>query len=192
VARDAANDPPPSGFEVDLIATPVDLSGSSLPDHRTQRTNQSTARRAIQILVRSPQSSYREVTSEERAVLSQAFAKLGHVIYGKAFDLVRVEDDIDFTSVDRVAESVERGQLVLIEVKATSLASRDDHFSNHFFSLSTAEVLVAQSLGERFRFAFVHTGRGTFREATLQQILSRAGAIYPSWSIRLDSNAFPD
>ena len=46
------------------------------------------------------------------------------------------------------------GELALIEVKSTS-ADRDAEFRGHFFSMSTAELLVAQSLGPLFKFAFV-------------------------------------
>ena len=57
-------------------------------------------------------------------------------------------------------------------------------FRRYFFSLSTAELLVAQNLGERYRFAFVNTRTRTFVELTLQEIFARARGIYPMWSIQ--------
>lgn len=60
-----------------------------------------------------------------------------------------------------------------------------DDFDGYFFSLSTAELLVAQSLGEQFRFAFVNTSSGHVSDRTLRRILQQTKSIYPSWNIRL-------
>ena len=155
-------------------------------DEETQRSNQATARRAKQILIEKT-IGYRDVNEEERATPAQAFAAAGYVIYGKAFDLIRISGTaVDLSDLPAVREAVRKHQIVLIEVKATSVKARGDDFRGHFFSMSTAELLVAQSLRELFRFVFVHTASGAHHEVTLRDVMRRAGAIYPTWSIRLD------
>jgi hypothetical protein len=79
----------------------------------------------------------------------------------------------------------------MVPTKATRKA-KATHFRGHFFSVSTAELLVAQSLGDLYRFAFVNATDDECFEVSLQQIYARTKAIYPTWSIRLDDGAFPD
>lgn len=86
-----------------------------------------------------------------------AFAGQGSVVYGEAFDVVRVLPGtaVDFNDLGSVVRNIDN--LVLYEVKSTKRNLPAD-FAGYFFSLSTAELLVAQSVGERqFRFAFVNT-----------------------------------
>lgn len=56
--------------------------------------------------------------------------------------------------------------------------------SGEGFILPTAELLVAQNLGARFRFAFVNTLTRAHIELTLPEIFARARGIYPTWSIQ--------
>lgn len=57
-------------------------------------------------------------------------------------------------------------------------------FRGYFFALTTAELLVSQSLGKQFGFAFVNTVTGDHMELTLQQLFARSRGIYPTWSIK--------
>ena len=137
---------------------------------------------------------YRSVDRRERVLVTQAFAAHNKVVYGQAFDLVRVanEANVNFGDLPALTDAVTRRELVLIEVKASRITRvSSGHFGGHFFSLSTAELLVAQSLGDLYRFAFVNVETGEAYEASLQQIYRRARAIYPTWSIRLDDQEFP-
>ena len=56
-------------------------------------------------------------------------------------------------------------------------------FGGYFFDLTTAELLVAQSLGDRYRFAFVNTISKTWIDMSLNDIFARARKIYPKWAI---------
>jgi hypothetical protein len=56
-------------------------------------------------------------------------------------------------------------------------------FGGCFFDLTTAELLVAQSLGNRYRFAFVNTLSRDWIDMTLKETFSRARKIYPKWAI---------
>jgi hypothetical protein len=151
-------------------------------------SNQATAERAKRILCRTP--DFREVSAAERSAIAAAFAARNFVVYGKAFDLVQIGDlALDLSDAAALDSAIRRSELTLIEVKSTS-ADRDDEFRGHFFSMSTAELLVAQSLGSLFKFAFVNTRTGNYRVVTLQDIYRRARAIYPTWSIRFDSGSF--
>ena len=46
-----------------------------------------------------------------------------------------------------------------------------------------AEVLVAQSLKERFRFIFINVTSGAHMELRLPEVFGRARGIYPGWSL---------
>jgi hypothetical protein len=123
-------------------------------------------------------------------VIAAAFAARNFVVYGKAFDLVLAADPkIVLSDIDAVGEAIDGKAIALIEVKSTAM-KRDEEFRGHFFSMSTAELLVAQSLGPLFKFAFVNTETGAFRVVTLQDVYRRAKAIYPTWSIRFDDGEF--
>lgn len=137
---------------------------------------------------------YRGIDRQERVRIAQAFAAHNKVVYGQAFDLVRVKEgaQVNFAHLEALTESVGRQDVVLIEVKATRVSrAGTGHFGGHFFSISTAELLVAQSLGDLYRFAFVDTETQEAYEVSLQQVYGRAKAIYPTWSIRLDDKEFP-
>jgi hypothetical protein len=99
------------------------------------------------------------------------FAAKGIPIFGQAFDAIRRDSE---------------GRTVLIEVKATTAKAPAPHFGGHFFSLTTAELLVAQKLGSQYVFAFVNVVTEEVELMTLREMLGRAKSIYPTWSIRLD------
>jgi hypothetical protein len=61
--------------------------------------------------------------------------------------------------------------------------NEQDDFPGHFFSLSTAELLVAQSLKKQFRFAFVNVVSEGFLDLSLTEIFGKAKGIYPTWNI---------
>jgi hypothetical protein len=151
-------------------------------------SNQATANKAKGILC-SASWRFRDPSSTERSSIAASFAAKNFVVYGKAFDLVEVDGDVDLAEVSAVSAAIDRGAITLVEVKSTS-ADRDEHFRGHFFSMSTAELLVAQSLGALFKFAFVNTTTQDFKLVTLQDIFRRARAIYPTWSIRFDNQEF--
>jgi hypothetical protein len=121
-------------------------------------------------------------TARRREALLVAFVREGFVVYGKAFDAVRVEGTVDLEDENDIRKNLR--SVVLYEIKATSTIKVQPDFGRHFFSLSTAELLVAQSLRKHYRFAFVNTRTGTFLELTLQQVFARARGIYPGWSIQ--------
>jgi len=81
-------------------------------------------------------------------------------------------------------EDVERhlDGITLYEIKSTN---RDvgASFEGYFFGLTAAELLVSQSLKDRFKFIFVDINTGKHLELTLSQIFARAKGIYPTWSI---------
>jgi len=81
-------------------------------------------------------------------------------------------------------EDVEKklAQILFCEIKSTKQMFPDD-FRGYFFGLTAAEVLVAQSLKEQFRFIFVNTVTGRFLELKLSEVFAKARGIYPTWSI---------
>jgi len=51
-------------------------------------------------------------------------------------------------------------------------------------AITAAELLVAQSLGPKFRFAFVNTLTGIWQEKSLNEVFAASRAMYPAWHIR--------
>lgn len=146
---------------------------------RPRSGNQQTARRAIEILVAK---QFTEPTKRERDALLIAFASCGKAIHGAAFDLVRLTGHVDLSDPSAICANMD--MIELFEVKSTNRASLDEDFGGYFFNLTTAELLVAQALGTKFRFAFVNTLTGSHLELTLQEVFARARGIYPTWSIK--------
>jgi hypothetical protein len=171
-----------------------DASLSAVVDPAAVESNKQTAEGAKRWLIDTKSSlGYRAVAdSGQRVRIAQAFAGRNKVVYGQAFDLVRVKlgSEVDFDDLAALTQAAKQDEVVLIEVKATK-KSRGAHFKEHFFSISTAELLVAQSLGDLYRFAFVNTSENECFEVSLRQIYARTKAIYPTWSIRLDDQEFP-
>jgi hypothetical protein len=158
-----------------------DLQLTSAPQVLPSPTGQQTAKRAVEILLASGQG-FAQPTAKQREALLIAFVQEGFVIYGKAFDIVKVAGEVDLTSVEDIRRRLD--SITLYEVKSTGKAAVDSDFRRYFFSLSTAELLVAQNLGSRYRFAFVNTLTGAHLELTLREVFARARGIYPTWSIQ--------
>lgn len=110
-----------------------------------------------------------------------AFAKRGVVVYGQAFDLIHCDPSVDFDDDAAVEKAL--SEIRLYEVKSTNRTLKPG-FADYFFSFSTAELLVAQSLGDNFRFAFININSGEFLDLSLREVFGRARGIYPSWSIK--------
>jgi hypothetical protein len=138
-----------------------------------------TAKRALAILVEKA-AGFFIPTSAQRKNLVVAFAKNDMIIYGKAFDCVRLNAKVDLDTVENIEANLD--QITIIEIKSTRKQLAAD-FAGHFFSLSSAEMLVAQSLRHRFKFAFVNINTGSHLELSIGEIFARARSIYPGWSI---------
>ena len=144
------------------------------------QSGQKTAKKACAILV-AKETGFVVPTAKQKANLLVAFAKDGKVIYGKAFDIVKLSASVDLDNLVDVERNLK--DLVVMEIKSTRKKIKPD-FSGFFFGLSGAEVLVAQSLKAQFRFAFVNTTTGEHMELTLVEMFAKAKGIYSTWSIR--------
>jgi hypothetical protein len=138
-----------------------------------------TARRAAEILV-GKGLGFAVPTAKQKKNLVVAFAKRDMIVYGKAFDVVRLSGQVDLNDLGEVERRLK--QLTLYEIKSTVKKYGDD-FRGHFFSLTAAEILVSQSLREQFKFVFVNVHTGSHLELTLSEMFARAKGIYPGWSI---------
>ncbi|MBC7369886.1 MAG: hypothetical protein H7343_24235 [Undibacterium sp.] len=105
-------------------------------------TNQITAKRAAAILV-TTNTGFIIPTARQKQNLLVAFAKRNMVIYGKAFDIVRLSGKVDLNRLADVERSLSK--ITIFEIKSTKKPLHAD-FRKHFFSLTAAEMLVAQSL----------------------------------------------
>src|SRR5262245_19750183 len=93
-------------------------------------------------------------TAKQKKNLVIAFAKRDMIVYGKAFDVVRLTAPVNLDSLEDVEANL--SCVLLCEIKSTKKAVKSD-FRGYFFGLTAAEVLVAQSLKDQFRFIFVNT-----------------------------------
>ncbi|MCB1734677.1 MAG: hypothetical protein H6981_05195 [Gammaproteobacteria bacterium] len=144
-------------------------------------SNHQTAKIAEQILIDLNQG-FVIPTAKARKNLAMCFAATDKVIYGKAFDVVKRPEDLNLDDFSAVEKRLK--EITLFEVKSTNRPSVPDDFSGYFFSLSTAELLVAQSLRDQYKFALVNTLTRKHVEMRLQELFAKAKRIYPTWSIR--------
>ena len=119
-------------------------------------------------------------TARQKKNLVVACAKQDKIVYGKAFDVLRITGEVDLDSLEDVEAKLK--QILICEIKSTRKDFNDD-FKGYFFALTAAEVLVAQSLKDQFRFIFVNTINGAHMEMRLNEVFARARGIYPTWSI---------
>jgi len=148
-----------------------------IADAPTRRNT--TARRAAEILVRKG-LGYVVPTGKQKKNLAVAFVKRDMIVYGKAFDIVRLSVPVDLDHIEEIERHFDN--VTLYEIKSTAKGARSN-FEGHFFSLSGAEVLVSQSLKSQFKFVFVNINTGDHLELSLSQMFARAKGIYPGWSI---------
>ena len=142
-------------------------------------SGQATAKKAASILVANG-TGFLIPTARQRQNLLVAFAKQGKVVYGKAFDVIKLTGSVDLDEPEKVEAQI--ANITVFEIKSTRKSLAPD-FSGYFFALTAAEVLVAQSLKSQFRFALVNTVTGAHLEMTLAEIFARAKGIYPTWSV---------
>lgn len=138
-----------------------------------------TAQKAAKILVQSS-SMFVVPTAKQKRMLLVEFARQNLVVYGKAFDVVKLADTVNLDDESDVARNLNK--IILCEVKSSNRKLPED-FKGYFFALTTAELLVAQNLKHRYEFIFVNTITGTYIELTLQELFGRARGVYPTWSI---------
>ncbi len=143
------------------------------------QSGQKTAKDAAAILV-AKKAGFIVPTGKQRQNLLVAFAKRGKVVYGRAFDVVKLSANVNLDELAQTEKQLEH--VMVFEIKSTRKKLRPD-FSGYFFALTAAEVLVAQSLKKQFGFVLVNTGTGEHLEMSLSEIFARAKGIYPTWSI---------
>jgi hypothetical protein len=142
-------------------------------------SGQSTALKAAEILVQK-NLGFRILTAKQKRNLLVAFARRGMVVYGNAFDIIKLSAEVNMDDAMSVEEHLDC--VTVFEIKSTRKKIPPD-FKSYFFALTAGEVLVAQSLKKRFRFVFVNVSTGDHLELSLREIFSRAKGIYPTWSI---------
>lgn len=152
------------------------------PDHKLGGNSQQTAKRAAEIVIKT-KPGFLIPDKIQRRTLRIAFAARDHALYGKAFDIVRIEGELfDLSDPDEVEKNWSR--IKIYEIKSTGKKTVKEDFKGYFFSISTAELLTAQDLKEKYGFLFVNTNTGKIEEMGLREIFAKAKGIYPTWSIQ--------
>lgn len=144
-------------------------------------SNQRTAKKAAEILVELG-LGFAIPTAKQRKKLVAALYAEGYSLYEKAFDVIRATAEVDLDSESDIRDKL--SLIVFYEIKSTNKDKVLPDFRRYFFSLSTAELLAAQNLGERYRFVFVNIRTREHKVLALQEVFGRAKGIYPYWSIQ--------
>lgn len=160
---------------------PEEIELETTLDAERSPSGQQTAKAAAKLLLELD-SGFMIPTAKQREALLVAFVLEGFVVYGKAFDIVKLARPIKLDDASEVRKNLDA--VTLYEIKSTNKESVTPNFDRYFFSLSTAELLVAQNLGSRYRFAFVNVRTRTHIELTLREVFAKAKGIYPTWSIQ--------
>jgi hypothetical protein len=163
-----------------MKSLPDEIQIEDLPG-TAKSSGQQTAKAAAGLLLELDQG-FRVPTAIECDAILVAFVLEGYVVYGKAFDIVKVARAIKLDDPVDVRTNIDAK--TLYEIKSTNKESVTPSFDRYFFSLSTAELLVAQNLGPRYRFVFVNVRTKTHLELTLREVFAKAKGIYPTWSIQ--------
>lgn len=111
-----------------------------------------------------------------------SYAERGIALVPTAFDAVRLDPDIELTDLEAVKANLDA--VTLLEIKSTNQEKIGPDLEGYFFNNTSAELMVAQSLGNRHRFAFVNTAHGEVQELSLQQVLGKVQAMYPAFHLR--------
>jgi hypothetical protein len=144
-------------------------------------SGQRTAKKALELLCKSDPSFVVPSAKQRKAIIT-AFVMADKVVYRRAFDVVKGEGKVNLDDSADILRNL--GRLLICEIKSTAKASVKPNFKGYFCSISTAEVLVAQSLGSNYRFIFVNTvTHEVSKPMTLRDMFARAKAIYPTWSV---------
>lgn len=166
------------------VAEVVEQIGEAITDIENppnfSPSGSSTAKLAGSFL-ESIDDNFRIPTKKQRQNLLVQFARRGYVIYGRAFDIVKLSENVDLDDENSISQNFD--SITIYEIKSTKKQSVGEDFNGYFFSISTAELLVAQSLKERFKFVFVNMNTKTYKEMELRDIYSKAKNIYPTWSV---------
>ena len=171
------------GALADLVrieAPPAEVPLPGLGVGGKRRVGNQTARKAAQILVEKKEG-FVIPTGFQKKNLVVAFVKRDMIVYGKAFDIVKLSSPVNLDDLSEVETKLD--QVQLIEIKSTNKSTVAPDFQKYFFGLTGAEVLVAQSLKKQFKFALVNTLTKTNIELDLAEMFGRAKGIYPTWSI---------
>lgn len=125
---------------------------------------------------------YRIPTSSQRRALMASFAERGIALIASAFDAVRLDVEVDLDDPSEITAKAD--SITIIEIKSTSQEKIGSDLSGYFFNITSTELHIAQSLGERHRFVFINTARGEWQELSIHQVLAKTKAIYPAFHIR--------
>lgn len=152
-------------------------------------SSQQTAKMALEILekLEDPDYLYKTPSANERRALLRVFAGKGKVLYGKAFDMVRInKETIQVGEMTEEWIEAHFKAITIAEVKATKQKKIKPDFRGYFFGLTAGELLVAQSLAKQYIFLFVniHTPNAVPLALSLQEVYGTAKSVYPTWSIR--------
>ncbi len=167
---------PAAAIPVLAVAPTLDVVD---PPPRTTNEKQ-TAKLAVRVLLEKD-VGFQEPSRAERDALLVGFAMRRQVLYGAAFDVIRVARPVDLTDPAAIAAATDA--ITVYEIKSTNKPATKADFGGYFFDLTTAELLVAQSLNEHYKFAFVNTLTGAWQEMTMPQVFAKARKIYPKWAI---------
>src|SRR5258708_13045978 len=104
------------------------------------QSGHSTARKAAALLV-AKGIGFIVPTAKQRQNLLVAFAKKGKVVYGKAFDVVKLAVAVDLNDLAEIERQI--ASITVCEIKS-SRKNLPIGFARFFFSLTRAQLPITQ------------------------------------------------
>jgi len=142
-----------------------------------------TSKKAVEILLQK-NIGFHYPTVVQRRKLLKTFVQFDLPLFGNAYDIIKSSKKINFDDEADIFKNFD--DIIICEIKSTKQEKIPKNFKGYFFDLTTAELLVAQMLGDKHKFIFVNTITKDFIELTLNEVLSKAKKIYPKWAITLN------
>lgn len=170
---------PPVDFASAIVEPAIEAATMISGKKRVVNT---TARQGTQILS-DKNLGYLVPTQKQRKNLVMAFVEQDMIVYGRAFDMAKLFEPVNLDDPADIKAKLDSIQLC--EIKSTNKVNIGPDFRGYFFGLTAAEVLVAQSLKQQFKFVLVNTLTKHHLELGLSEMFGRAKGIYPTWSILL-------
>ena len=164
-----------------LDAAPKIIDASEIDASGTTGHGQQTARIAIKVLL-DKQLGFHEPTPTERDALLVGFAMQGQALPRSAFDMIRLSRPVNLSNPAEIAGNMDA--VTIYEIKSTNRKNIKADLRGYFFNITGPELLAAQALGAKFRFAFVNTLTRDYEEMTLTEVFARSRGMYPAYHIK--------
>jgi hypothetical protein len=115
----------------DALSAKIAFDPLPVLEANSKGSGSSTSKLAMAMLTQGD-ASFRQPTRVQRRNLAMAFAADEKILYGRAFDALRVPDGVDIDLDDLKSVESNLAHLVLYEVKSTNRQNLGEDFRGYF------------------------------------------------------------